>query len=71
MGSALMAAGVEWIVEHPWIRRIELEVHAQNEAAIRLDEHWGFVHEGKQIGRLYQHGQYVDTLRMARLMMEA
>jgi len=65
-GSALMTAGMEWIAERPYIRRIELEVHARNTGAIRLYERLGFVHEGKDVNRLYQHGQYFDTLRMAR-----
>jgi RimJ/RimL family protein N-acetyltransferase len=54
--SAARSAGLE---------RIELEVFADNEAAIHLYETQGFVHEGRKVrGRKFE-GRYQDVLLMA------
>jgi len=66
LGRALIAAGLGWANARPAIRRIEIEVHERNRAAIALYEEFDFVVEGRCVGRLFQHGKYHDTLLMAR-----
>ncbi|HEY1293300.1 MAG TPA: GNAT family N-acetyltransferase [Chloroflexota bacterium] len=67
VGSALMAAMLELADGWLGLRRLELEVWADNAAAIHLYEKYGFVIEGtgRQFGR--RAGELVDALYMARL----
>jgi len=50
------------------LRRLELVVYAENEAAIGLYESCGFEHEGRRRGSFFQGGRYYDDLLMARLL---
>lgn len=67
IGTALMAAMIDLADNWLGLRRIEMEVWADNEAAIRLYRKFGFEVEGT--GRQYARraGQFVDALFMARL----
>jgi putative acetyltransferase len=67
VGSALMAAMIELAEGWLGLRRLELEVWADNTAAIHLYEKFGFTVEGtgRQYGR--RGGELVDALFMARL----
>ena len=67
VGSALMAAMLDLADNWLGLRRIELEVWADNVAAIRLYEKFGFESEGR--GRQYARraGELIDALYMARL----
>jgi putative acetyltransferase len=67
VGSALMAAMLELADGWLGLRRLELEVWADNAAAIHLYEKFGFVLEGtgRQYGR--RAGELVDAHFMARL----
>jgi putative acetyltransferase len=67
VGSALMAAMIELADNWLGLRRLELEVWADNAAAIHLYEKFGFETEGR--GRQYARraGELVDALFMARL----
>jgi putative acetyltransferase len=67
VGSALMAAMIELADGWLGLRRLELEVWADNPAAIHLYEKFGFVVEGtgRQFGR--RAGALVDAHFMARL----
>ena len=47
--------------------RLELEVYADNEPAIRLYERFGFEREGVLRQYAYRNGQLADALYMARL----
>jgi putative acetyltransferase len=67
IGTILIKQGLLYISEHPEIKRIELEVHARNVPAIRFYERFGFKQEGRYEKRLFQHGRFFDTLRLARL----
>ncbi len=51
VGSALMAAMIELADNWLGLRRIELEVYADNAAAIHLYEKFGFVIEGRTSAR--------------------
>ncbi len=67
VGTALMAAMIDLADNWLGLRRIEMEVWADNEPAIHLYRKFGFEVEGT--GRQYARraGQFVDALFMARL----
>jgi L-phenylalanine/L-methionine N-acetyltransferase len=67
VGSALMAAMLELADGSLGLRRLEMEVWADNPAAIHLYEKFGFVIEGtgRQYGR--RAGELIDAHFMARL----
>jgi len=67
VGSALMAALIDYADRWVAVMRIELTVFTDNERAIALYRKFGFVQEG--IFRAYglRDGRYQDVLAMARL----
>ncbi len=67
IGSALMAAMLE-LADH-WLdlRRIELQVYADNAAAVHLYEKCGFTIEGSLRSYAYRSGSFEDAYMMARL----
>jgi putative acetyltransferase len=67
IGTALMRAIVELADNWLNLRRLELEVYADNEAAISLYERMGFEVEGTLREHAFRDGQYVDTKVMGRL----
>jgi putative acetyltransferase len=66
VGSALLQAALEMADQWLNLRRLELEVYADNEPAVHLYQKNGFVIEGTLTGYAYRAGQYVDVLTMAR-----
>ncbi|WP_027797806.1 GNAT family N-acetyltransferase [Paraburkholderia acidipaludis] len=66
VGSALMAAIVDYADRSLGLRRIELEVYPDNAAAIALYRKFGFVEEGRSRGSSIRDGVLADTLHMAR-----
>jgi putative acetyltransferase len=67
VGSALMAAVVD-LADRWWnIRRLELNVYADNARAIALYERFGFEREGLLRDYAWRDGAYADSLAMARL----
>ncbi|WP_028023415.1 GNAT family N-acetyltransferase [Enterovibrio calviensis] len=48
------------------LRRIELTVYSDNEAAIALYKNFGFQQEGRAVDYAFRNGEYVDALYMAR-----
>jgi L-phenylalanine/L-methionine N-acetyltransferase len=67
VGTALMAAVVD-LADRWWnIRRLELNVYADNDRAIALYERFGFEREGRLRDYAWRDGGYVDSLPMARL----
>jgi putative acetyltransferase len=50
------------------LRRIELQVYADNARAIALYRRFGFEHEGTHRAYALRDGQLVDSLSMARLV---
>lgn len=67
IGTALMRAGVDMADNWLNLTRLELEVYADNEPAIRLYERFGFEREGLLRQYAYRNGQLADALYMARL----
>ena len=67
VGNALMQAGIDLADNWLNLTRIELEVYADNEAAIRLYERFGFEREGVMRQHAFRNGRYVDSIMMARL----
>ena len=67
VGSALMAALLDFADQWGQVLRVELTVYADNEQAIRLYERFGFEREGRMRAYALRAGRYVDTLAMARL----
>src|SRR3989442_6572169 len=67
IGTALMRAGLDLADNWLNLRRLELEVYADNEAAIRLYEGFGFELEGTVRQHAFCDGHYVDSQMMARL----
>jgi L-phenylalanine/L-methionine N-acetyltransferase len=66
IGSALLAEIVD--VADNWlnIRRLELTVYTDNQAAIALYQRFGFIEEGRLKDFAFRAGSYVDALSMAR-----
>jgi len=67
VGTALMGALVD--VADSWLglRRLELEVLADNEPALALYRRFGFEPEGVRRDAVFRASAYADTLAMARL----
>ena len=69
IGAALMTACLNMADNWLNLRRLELEVYADNEAAIRLYEKFGFEREGVMREHAFRDGVYVDSIMMARLRL--
>ncbi len=67
VGSVLMAAYLNLADNWLNLRRVELGVYTDNEAAIRLYEKFGFVIEGKRRAVAFGNGRFQDDYVMARL----
>jgi putative acetyltransferase len=70
IGRALMAAMLDLADNWLGLQRIELQVFADNAAAVHLYERLGFRIEGTLHAFALRHGQYVDAYAMARLRPE-
>lgn len=67
VGTALMAAAVELADRWLNLKRLELQVWADNYPAIALYEKFGFEREGVLRAEGFRDGAYADSLAMARL----
>jgi L-phenylalanine/L-methionine N-acetyltransferase len=67
VGTALMAALVDWADNWAQLLRLELTVYTDNEVAIALYRKFGFAHEGTHRAFALRNGVYVDAHCMARL----
>lgn len=67
VGSTLLAAALDIADNWMNLRRLELTVYADNEAAIGLYRKFGFETEGRLRDYGMREGQWVDVLSMARL----
>jgi RimJ/RimL family protein N-acetyltransferase len=68
VGSALMAAGIEWARERG-LHKLCLEVFPHNDAGIALYRKYGFVEEGRRVKQIRrQSGELWDTIEMGLLL---
>ncbi len=67
IGTALMQAAVELCDRWLQIRRMELEVYADNASAVHLYEKFGFQIEGTLREFAFRDGTYIDAYVMGRL----
>jgi putative acetyltransferase len=70
VGTALLAAVVDLADNWYNLRRLQLEVYTDNQAAIRLYQRFGFVIEGTHRAFAFRMGEFVDAYTMARLRNE-
>ena len=67
VGSALLAAALDFADRWWGALRIELTVFADNARAIGLYEKHGFVREGRHVAYAIRDGVLIDALAMARV----
>jgi len=67
LGAILMQAIVDLADNWLNLTRLELEVFADNDAAIHLYERFGFELEGRLRQHAFRDGQFVDSIVMGRL----
>jgi L-phenylalanine/L-methionine N-acetyltransferase len=67
VGSVLLTAGINLAERWLAVRRIELEVYTDNEAAVALYKKFGFVVEGTLRQYAFRDGQFADVYLMAKL----
>lgn len=67
VGKELMRAIVDLADNWLNLTRLELEVYADNEAALRLYERFGFEVEGRLRQHALRDGEFVDSIMMGRL----
>jgi len=70
LGTELMRAIIDLADNWLNLTRLELEVYADNEAAIHLYERFGFELEGTMRQHAFRNGRYVDSKMMGRLRPE-
>ncbi|MCL1036745.1 GNAT family N-acetyltransferase [Shewanella submarina] len=66
VGKALMQAAMDLAFNWLAIKRIEIEVYTDNQAAIALYQSLGFELEGRAKGYAFRNGEYVDVELMAK-----
>jgi RimJ/RimL family protein N-acetyltransferase len=65
LGHAMLLCCLEWAKGHPYIERVELHVHGDNDKAIKLYKVLGFVEEGRKKDAIRRGPQdYVDDILM-------
>lgn len=69
VGTALMSALVEQADRWLNLKRLELDVFADNARAIALYERFGFEREGLHRAQAFRDGAFVDSVSMARLRL--
>lgn len=67
VGGALLRAALELADGWLQVRRLELQVYADNARGIALYARHGFVEEGRHRDYAYRDGAFVDALTMARV----
>ncbi|MBT0730921.1 GNAT family N-acetyltransferase [Rosenbergiella nectarea] len=66
----LIDFGLDYAFNWLAAQRVELSVFADNQAAIALYQHLGFVVEGTQRQAALKNGRYQDTIMMSKLASE-
>ena len=68
IGAALLEACFDWALQGGLLRKINLQVRADNTRAIALYERKGFAHVGRLHQEMYLHGTYYDVLWMEKFL---
>lgn len=68
IGSLLMKKVIEW-AEKNKVEKIELEVFAENIAAIKLYEKFGFAVEGRKVRNIKVKDRYIDLLLLGKFII--
>lgn len=67
VGSKLIETVIELADNWLNVRRIQIEVNADNEAAIGLYKKHGFEVEGEAVDGSFRNGEFINTYYMARI----
>ena len=67
VGTALLGAAIELADRWLQLRRLELQVYADNAAGIALYTRHGFIEEGRHRDYAFRDGDFVDALTLARI----
>jgi putative acetyltransferase len=67
VGTALLGAVIDLADRWLQLRRLELQVYADNAAGIALYVRHGFIEEGRHRDFAFRDGVFVDALTLARL----
>ncbi|OED37839.1 GNAT family N-acetyltransferase [Chromatiales bacterium (ex Bugula neritina AB1)] len=70
VGSALLGAALDLADNWLNLRRVELTVYTDNEAAIALYKKFGFIVEGESEMFAFRDGEFVNSYYMARVRRE-
>ena len=70
IGTKMMQQALDWAARQR-IRRVELEVFAENAPAIHLYQKFGFEVEGRKRHAVYKWGRYLDMLVMGLLLPDS
>ena len=70
LGRRAVALLVDWLFEHPWVRRLELTTTPANVGALALAESLGFTREGVLRQRVVERGRAVDIVWFGLLREE-
>jgi RimJ/RimL family protein N-acetyltransferase len=68
VGTALMGAVLAWARAVPVLKRLQLQVFADNESAIHIYKKLGFEIEGCRRNAFQRNGNYIDSVLMALLI---
>ncbi|WP_295892231.1 GNAT family N-acetyltransferase [uncultured Vibrio sp.] len=69
IGSALISTVIDLADNWLQVKRIQIEVNSDNSAAIACYKKFGFEIEGTAKAGSFRHGEFIDTLYMARLTL--
>jgi RimJ/RimL family protein N-acetyltransferase len=70
LGTEALKLLISYLFDQNNLNKIRLNVHANNESAIRCYERLGFQHEGRLREELFQDGHYQDICLMGLLRCE-
>src|SRR5215203_2059131 len=68
IGRRMMERALEWAEGNEVIRRVQLEVYAENVGARKLYEELGFVEEGVRRRAAWKQGRWMDSVIMGKLI---